>query len=105
MWFIMNIRFTISLALFFTGCGEKLRLGSSAPEEGERTVNNLYTSCDNHGDCSKGMFCGIECWTGTCGADGSIPEATMGQFCQPCVECEIETDAVDGNCEVCIGSN
>jgi hypothetical protein len=60
-----------------------------------------YVTCQAHDDCGTGMFCGVECWTGACGADGAVPESRRGRFCQPCAECEMEEDAVDGSCAVC----
>jgi len=63
-----------------------------------------YSSCTVDADCDDGMFCGIECWTGGCGAEEDIPAGTMGAFCQPCDECHYDSDAVSGSCDTCGGS-
>ncbi len=57
--------------------------------------------CTAHSDCDAGEFCAIECFTGDCGVNGDIPRGTLGQFCQPCVECEAGTDSITGDCGSC----
>ena len=57
--------------------------------------------CTAHSDCDEGSFCSLECFTGDCGENGDIPSGTPGQFCQPCVECEMGTDSITGDCDVC----
>jgi hypothetical protein len=57
--------------------------------------------CTAHSDCDAGSFCSVECFTGDCGPNGDIPSGTLGQFCQPCVECEQGTDSITGDCDVC----
>jgi hypothetical protein len=63
----------------------------------------LHRECASDADCEEGYFCGIECWTGECGVDGTIPMATLGAYCQPCIECHAPTDAVTGSCDTCGG--
>jgi hypothetical protein len=73
-------------------------LGSQSEVE---TTAFLFIPCGDHSDCFAGLFCGIECWTGQCGVDGSVVEYTFGQYCQPCVECELDSDSVSGSCDIC----
>merc|ERR1719201_1460529 len=62
----------------------------------------LYPSCNSHWLCKKNkMFCGTQCWTGDCGADGGLPRGTSRQFCQPCDECQSDGDSVTGSCNIC----
>eukprot|EP01052_Picozoa_sp_SAG31_P020056 SAG31_NODE_1490_length_8134_cov_3.892968_3_plen_994_part_00 len=50
-------------------------------------------SCSQSASCAEGQFCGLECWHGPCFADRNV--------CQPCSECEADSDAVDGSCAHC----
>ena len=59
-----------------------------------------YPGCQTDLDCGQAQFCGIECWMGGCGADRKVSQFTMGQFCQPCDECQGGDDAVSGSCKV-----
>ena len=82
-----------------------------------RTINTFITfiflcflgaqtewDCSSDSDCGEGSFCAIECFTGGCG-DGSVEAGTVGQFCQPCDECQMLEDSISGNCDACGGVN
>merc|ERR1711937_1013404 len=45
-----------------------------------------FRACGGNGGCTAQEFCGITCWTGRCGSDGSVEQNTKGNFCQPCVK-------------------
>ncbi len=61
--------------------------------------------CQLDSDCLDGEFCAVECFSGPCGLDDSEAEGTVGQYCQPCDECESDQDAVSGNCDACGGTS
>ena len=52
-------------------------------------------SCKSIADCQEGFFCAVESWTG--------PPVGVGPgWCQPCDECEVDVDTIDGvGCERC----
>ena len=63
----------------------------------------LYPSCTSHSHCPrKTEFCSTQCWTGGCGADGNAARGTSRQYCQPCTECQNDSDSVTGSCDMCI---
>tara|TARA_Y100001970_G_scaffold231641_1_gene288011 strand:+ start:1434 stop:3026 length:1593 start_codon:yes stop_codon:yes gene_type:complete len=77
-------------------------INDGALEESEEEGGGLDNwDCQNDSDCMDGEFCAIECFTGGCGIDDSELEGTLGQYCQPCDECQIPEDAVSGNCDAC----
>ena len=61
--------------------------------------------CQSDLDCMDGQFCSVECFTGGCGLDDSELLGMIGQYCQPCDECEYPEDAVSGNCDACGGTS
>ena len=63
--------------------------------------NPSLWDCNSDDECADEEFCAIECFTGGCGNDGSVEAGTIGQFCQPCNECELGSDAVSGDCSAC----
>jgi hypothetical protein len=92
-----NLILPLILSLTLTiACG-----GESSETTETNTSNALYPECTGHSECSEGQFCGIECWTGGCGEAEDVPADTLGQYCQPCDECESGGDSVTGDCAVC----
>ena len=95
------------LALTACSSAKKIINDSSDPVDTSDTDTDTpqsstgYIECTTHVDCGAGMFCAIECFTGSCGADESVMSGTLGNYCQPCVECEQASDAIDGSCSVC----
>ena len=65
---------------------------------GEPGVLGMFANCDDHAACGDGLFCATECFEGPCGDNNDVPEGIVGQFCQPCVQCEAAPDAFDGAC-------
>ena len=70
-------------------------------EEMEEESDPDNWDCQYDSDCMDGEFCAVECFTGPCGLDGSETSGTIGQYCQPCDECQLPQDAVSGNCDTC----
>jgi len=64
-----------------------------------------YVECTQHSDCTAGMFCGVECWTGNCGNAGTISKNTVAPvnygYCQPCRECNIANNSITEDCNLC----
>lgn len=55
----------------------------------------VYHACTNASDCAEDAFCSIQCFQGICEAVENV--------CQPCEECEYDSDSVSENCaEVCV---
>ena len=98
------------VASFTIACGEKRKgtISNGADTNSKEDTNlkdtypnTLYPECTSHSDCAEDQFCGIECWTGGCGENSEIEANTMGQYCQPCVECEQDDDSITGDCSIC----
>ena len=85
--------------------GPLLDDGLDADEAADDDSSSLpiHRSCSSDEGCDINYFCGVECWTGDCGEDESIPMGTRGAYCQPCIECHAPTDAVTGSCDTCGG--
>ena len=74
-------------------------------EEDESSSDPENWDCQYDSDCMEGEFCAVECFAGECGLDSSETSGTLGQYCQPCDECQYPEDAVSGNCDSCGTSN
>jgi len=72
-------------------------------EESEGDPENW--DCQYDSDCMDDEFCSVECFIGGCGFDDSELSGMIGQYCQPCNECEYPEDAVSGNCDACGGTS
>ena len=80
-------------------------INDGALEEEDSSGDPENWDCLDDSSCMDGEFCAIECFTGECGLDGSESSGTLGQYCQPCDECQAPEDAVSGNCDSCGTSN
>jgi hypothetical protein len=126
---IMKLQYWVLIGMVLAGCGDKSSDDSGtdtsvvtadadadvdadadadsdadADADADADGEGVYPVCSLDTDCSADQFCGVQCWTGGCGADASIPAGTRGAFCQPCDECEQDDDAVSGSCDVCGGA-
>jgi len=77
-------------------------INEGALEEVEGSAN---WDCQSDSDCMDDEFCAVECFTGGCGLDDSELVGMVGQYCQPCDECDYPQDAVSGNCDACGGAS
>ena len=113
----MKLRYWVLIGMVIAGCEDKscddsgtvtsevtADANTNADSDADANGEGIYPACSLNTDCSADQFCGVECWTGGCGADMSVPTGRRGAFCQPCAECEQDDDAVSGCCDVCGGA-
>lgn len=103
------LQLTLLSLTFALGCSGKSEQDSASDTtnttdktETEDTQSTaIHGDCVDHDDCQSGYFCSIECFVAPCGDDESVSMGTLGEYCQPCDECQEETDSVTGDCSVC----
>ena len=61
-------------------CGDKDDTGpvqeADTDTDTDTDPSSLYTECSAHTDCSDGLLCAVECFTGDCG----VPAKTLGNW-------------------------